>query len=184
MTSNPPADGGSPDAQAVDVGASVIGAPCLPSEENDPSFDGFSNMEINLPGNAPSGSPVCVVDHFRGLVTCPYGQDTAGQPPAGAAPCTTLGGRPVTGAVEPQCTDRRAADTVVWSCRCANWQGKTDDGDTYCSCPSGTACTQAVSPIGGEDDFSGAYCLSPRATGDGGTTCAVWCDPTSAPCDP
>jgi hypothetical protein len=167
----------------LDAAAASIGTPCLPSLETDSTFHGFSDEEINLSPVAPSGSPTCLIYYFRGLATCPYGQSATGQAPACAAPCTTIGGQPVTGAVEPQCTDRRASETVIWSCRCANEQGSTSDGDSYCACPAGTSCTQAVSSIGASgDDFAGAYCVPAAAAYNPGAACAVSCDPTSAPC--
>jgi hypothetical protein len=174
------------DAGGYDLDAGApIGSPCLPSEENSATFDGFMLPEISLASIAASGSPLCLVYHFRGLVTCPYGQSAAGQAPACAQACTTIGGQPVVGAVQPQCTNRRASEAVVWSCRCANAQGQTNDGNTYCTCPGGTTCTQAVSSIGAsENDVSGAYCLPLAAVGDGGGgfNCSASCDPTSAPC--
>jgi hypothetical protein len=178
---NADGESGAPfDASANDA-APAIGAPCIPSSEANPSFDGFTSGDIELaPIPTSSGAPTCLVDHFRGLVTCPYGQSATGQAPAGASPCITTGGQPVTGAVEPQCTDRLASAVVVWSCRCANTQGQTDDGSQYCSCPSGTACVQTITPLGAEEDFSGAYCLSPAATAQ--PSCATSCNPATAPC--
>jgi hypothetical protein len=168
---------------STDDAGLLIGTPCLPSAENSPTFDGFEGAEVNLATNVPSGQPTCVVNHFRGLVTCPYGQSATGQAPACAAPCTTLDGQPVTGTVSPQCVDRQASEVVVWSCRCANAAGQTNDGYSYCTCPASTVCAQLVSSIGAaEDDVSGAYCLSPQYLLDGGPTCAVACNPASAPC--
>lgn len=162
--------------------AAVIGTPCLPSQETHSIFDGFDPSDLSL-DQVPSGAPTCLVYHFRGLVTCPYGQNAAGQPPACASPCTTITGQPVVGQVTPQCTDRPASKVVLWSCRCANAQGATNDGDAYCTCPSSTTCTQVVSSLGAsEDDFSGAYCLPPGIIADGGAICSVSCDPTTMPC--
>jgi hypothetical protein len=177
-------DGGADASAGVDAGI-LIGTPCLPSQESSATFDGFSNEEVslNFSSTTRSGEPMCVVDHFRGLVTCPYGQSATGQPPAGASACTATGGQLVVGMVEPQCVDRPASEVVVWSCRCANFQNQTDDGYTYCTCPSNTVCTQIASPLGAsEDDFSGAYCVLPAALFDGGATCAVACSPMTAAC--
>jgi hypothetical protein len=89
----------------------------------------------------------------------------------------------VAGAVAAQCADRPASKVVLWSCRCANAQGATNDGDTYCTCPPGLTCTQAIASLGAsEDDFSGAYCLPPAAVFDASASCAASCDPTTAPC--
>ncbi len=158
-----------------------IGAPCIPENEIEPSFTGFVNEEISGAG-APSGAPVCLVYYFRGLITCPYGQSAD----AGSAvcACTTTTGKPVVGEVDPQCADRPAASTVFWSCRCANEQGGTSDGASYCTCPSSATCTQTISTIGATEngDYAGAYCLRNDALRDGGPTCARSCDPVAAPC--
>lgn len=163
--------------------ARPIGTPCVPLIESHSTFDGYSSAEISLTSPGAPGAPTCLVYHFRGLVTCPYGQNASGQAPAGASPCTTTGGQPVVGAVAPQCTDRPASKVVLWSCRCANLEGQTNDGDTYCTCPSSMTCAQAYSSIGAsEDDVSGAYCLPPAEVRDGAAICAVSCDPKTAPC--
>ncbi len=172
-------------AYALDAaaGSVLIGTPCLPSVESSSTFDGFGNDEINLAPSQVSGAPACIAYYFRGLVTCPYGQSATGQAPACASACTTAGGEPVVGAVEPQCADRPASAVVIWSCRCANEEGLSNDGDTYCTCPSGMSCTQAISSIGAsEDDFAGGYCLPPGIVRDGGSTCSVSCNPSTAPC--
>lgn len=164
--------------------AALIGSPCIPAAEGSATFDGFSYQVVSIGPIPASGEPTCLVDHFRGLVTCPYGQSATGQAPACALPCTTPSGEPVTGAVQPQCANRRAAQTVVWSCRCANAQGATNDGDAYCTCPTGTTCTQTITGIGAaEDDFSGAYCIPNAAIpGDAGITCPIACNPQTSPC--
>jgi len=175
------------DAQTDDEGdgAVVIGSPCAPTAEVQPSFDGFQKEDVELMP-VPSGSPTCLIDHFQGLVTCPYGQSASGQPPADASACTTTDGQPVTGMVLPQCMDRTASHVVVWSCRCANFEGQTDDGAQYCTCPSTTTCAQLVSSLGGEDEISGGYCIPPAALfPDGGINaiCSAVCDPTTHPCE-
>jgi hypothetical protein len=177
------ADAATVEAAAADVAAGAaagpIGSPCDPAAEIRTSFDGFSEQELS---RSASGEPTCLVYHFRGLVTCPYGQSAAGQAPAGASPCTTTGGQPVTGLVSPQCTDRRPAETVVWSCRCANFDGRTDDGDAYCACPSSMTCVPAFPGVGAEDPISGAYCVYAGVVFDGGRLCTTSCDPVAAPC--
>jgi hypothetical protein len=166
----------------------AIGSGCTNVQERDPAFSGFDLREVSVESLAghPSGAPVCLAYHFQGRVSCPYGQAGSG-PAQGAAPCTTPDGQPVTVRVAPQCLDRRAANVVVWSCRCANAMGGTEDGANYCSCPSGTTCAQAgVASIGtsqGSDDLSGAYCLPLGAESNPSATCAAQCDPALHSCD-
>ena len=97
-------------------------------------------------------------------------------------PCTTPDGMPVVGAVAPQCTNHRPSQSVVWSCLCANINGQTNDGVTYCDCPMGTSCVQTISAISGSTPLTGAYCLpSAQASADRG--CASECEPGTHPCD-
>ena len=126
-------------------------------------------------------SRLCLVNHFRGRVSCPYGQQNynSGNPPAG--PCQTPINQAVTGtgrrpadqrdAIPPvdavnkdqvpaNCSSREAANAVYCSCRCANINGQTNDGANYCTCPDGFNCTQLVSSIGPADQgLTGAYCI-------------------------
>jgi hypothetical protein len=166
------------------AGTVTIGSPCDPDQEGNASFTGFDHSEISvetLP-NGPSGAPVCLIYHFNGLVSCPYGQDAAGAGPDGGAGCATPGGTPVAGAVSPQCTDRPAASTVFWSCRCADTNGSTA-GNTYCECPSGSSCTPAITSIGTTgDNIAGSYCVPSAAAYDPTTACSAECDPTTHPC--
>lgn len=185
-----------------------IGQPCTPAVEDAQSFNGFraNEVSVELPdANADPGVLVCLVDHFRGRVSCPYGQSvdgtelpnidgaTGGAFPAGVGPCKTpqldvpvIGNSadPQTGAlVEPQCADRRAAMTVTWSCRCAAADGTTNDGATYCTCPGGTECAQLVSPIGPTtNDVSGAYCIPTGTEYQAFSACVVPCDPAVTTC--
>jgi hypothetical protein len=180
--------------QAVStVDAAPVGATCLPLAENDSTFSGFSTDEVDISTNdGQCGSGSCLVNHFRGRVSCPYGQDRAGIGPSGTPGCVTPGRCvPVSAAnVDPsqgkavaaQCTDRAAADTVYCSCRCANVDGRTDGAGSYCACPDGLSCVQLVSSIGVNDALSGAYCIKTGTEWDGGSACATSCNPATAPC--
>ncbi len=189
-----------------DPGLPAIGTPCVPSSESDPAFLGFDPGEVvaDLPyPNADPGEIVCLVNHFRGRVTCPYGQGptgaelprvagaTGGSFPNGVGPCTTPNG-PVIGDVStdpqdgaqvyPQCADRRSDKTVTWSCRCANADGKTDDGARYCSCPSGTKCSSFASPACDVDCNSQFYCVTEGMEYQAYNACTTPCDPYVTTC--
>jgi hypothetical protein len=178
--------------ESNEPGAS-IGSPCAPRGELDPAFNDYDERTVILePLSSPlrSGDLVCLTYHFRGRTTCPYGQAKDGSVPLGATPCTTPNGEPVLGgAVDPsrgrevraQCADRRPADTVFWSCRCANTAGRTDDGDTYCACPGATSC-QLVPSVLGADAMPGGYCVKNGSGYDEATACSAVCDPASLPC--
>ena len=156
-----------------------IGDPCVPAVESSATFAGFDQAEVSveLPNpDADPGAIVCLADHFRGRVSCPYGNASAA--------CATPDAGAVLAKVEPQCVDRKAADVVTWSCRCANAAGATNDGATYCGCPDGTTCTQLVVPIAPNSgpDISGAYCINAGTAYQSFSVCLQSCDPNVAPC--
>jgi len=154
-----------------------VGDPCTPEQEYDPAFSGFSEKEVNVESKSfQCLTRLCLVNHFRGRVSCPYGQDSQGAPPVGgggdggsASACVVPGsGTPIApgqpdplgNCVASQCEDRQAADAVYCSCRCANVDGKTDDGSVYCGCPENFECKQLVSSIGGTNEgLTGGYCI-------------------------
>jgi len=207
--------GSSGETATGDAGTAVaIGAACIPSQELSTTFLGFDSRDVVLDeGNVACGSGVCLVNHYQGRVTCPYGQDEAADGPFGAAPggsakcggasapsaCCTPGSdqsvlasqdvgsaTPTHSQVQPGCVDRPSAKTVTCSCRCANAAGKTDDGAQYCSCPGGFACTQVVPELTVGDPLAGAYCIANGSAYDSLTSCTggVECDPTQNDCSP
>jgi hypothetical protein len=198
--------------------ATGIGDPCIPEAEYAADFLGFSEQEVNVESKSfQCETRLCLVNHFRGRVSCPYGQnanasaaDTEmqqttpafpcdgehGAPNIQNAPCCLPGvdqpvlGDPDTGKtpgastvtasdVPANCSDRTADKAVYCSCRCANIDGKTDDGVNYCQCPSGFACTQLVTPIGaGNAGLTGAYCIKNNTDYDVAKgSCSNVCDP-------
>ena len=77
-----------------------IGDPCTPEKEYDPTFAGFVEQEVSTEGESfQCQTRLCLVNHFQGRATCPYGQDAMGQADsAGHQPCATPGiAQPVTG---------------------------------------------------------------------------------------
>ncbi|MCS6899610.1 MAG: hypothetical protein RMJ98_08050 [Myxococcales bacterium] len=144
-----------------------VGDPCIPEDEYLPRFAGFSASEVNIESRSfQCETRVCLVNHFRGRVSCPLGQDQAladkaknyaqqraqdGSvtiPGSGisseeqAQMCHIPGSSGDTAelvqvSVLPQCTTRQAKDVVYCSCRCAG----PDPDARYCDCPSGFTCT-------------------------------------------
>ncbi|MFO0643708.1 MAG: hypothetical protein U0183_31060 [Polyangiaceae bacterium] len=167
--------------------ASGVGDPCIPEQEYNEQFLGFSQKEVNVESKSfQCQTRVCLVNHFRGRVSCPYGQTAAGGGRS-SDPCVLPGtvdgkvkgvpGAPEGAAVEPQCLNRKADATVYCSCRCANSQGKTDDGANYCACPDGFACEQLVDPTGqGNEGLTGGYCIKQNTKYDPGVDCQGDCD--------
>jgi len=174
-----------------------VGDPCTPEQEYLSTFNSFNVQEVSTEAESfQCQTRLCLVNHFQGRVSCPYGQNASGMGIAPAtAGCSTPGIQtPVTGplnsagkplnsktgfTVPPQCLDRTANDTVYCSCRCADIDGN-QSGGTFCNCPSGFSCTQLVSSLSASEEqgLTGAYCIkngtaySDSATSTSATACS------------
>lgn len=143
--------------------AAGVGDPCVPHDEDNPNFSSFSAEEVFVEtGASACETQVCLINKFQGRVTCPYG--STGQfdlcPLPGTDPISADPADKVNVAVLPQLVDRREDQAVYCSCRCANADGRTDDGGEYCACPSGFSCEQLVPDIGlGGESVAGGYCV-------------------------
>jgi hypothetical protein len=185
--------------------SSGVGDPCTPEAEYDPSFLGFDVHEVNVESKSfQCQTRLCLVNHFQGRVSCPYGQDKmgAGYPTASgalAAGCQTPANQVVNGLdsngnpldmtalemVPAQCIDRSADKAVYCSCRCENAQGQTNDGSNYCSCPAGFHCGQLVAPIGASNEgLTGGYCIKDSTDYDPNDVCKSNCNPVLKDCGP
>lgn len=172
--------------------AGGVGDPCVPEQEYDKSFLGFNEQEVNVESKSfQCQTRLCLVNHFRGRVTCPKGQSRDGVAPGGKPEdaCfipdskTPIDGLDAEGnqvdpqsgkQVCPQCTDRSADKAVYCSCRCANVDGKTDDGASYCECPEGFECKQLVTSIGAQDTgLTGGYCIKSGTAYDRNNACST-----------
>ena len=61
-----------------------VGAPCIPEDEYDQDFSGFALQEVNVESRSfQCETRVCIVNHFQGRVSCPYGQE---DPEGGTTP--------------------------------------------------------------------------------------------------
>lgn len=144
-----------------------VGDPCTPEDEYQPSFSGFAAKEMNIESRSfQCETRVCLVNHFRGRVSCPLGQDAnlakkaetyaSARAKDGSVTLTTSGisapeaeqlcpipgssgekAEVVTASVSPQCASRPASKAVYCSCRCDG----PDKDARYCDCPSGFVCT-------------------------------------------
>ena len=178
-----------------------VGDPCTPEAEYNTSFLGFNFHEVSTESaDFQCFSRLCLVNHFQGRVSCPYGQDSMGNGPPPASGCEVpFIGQPITGyepgtttygdpnakaTVDPQCLDRTADNAVYCSCRCANIAGQTDDGAVYCKCPGGFACTQLVATISatGSQELTGAYCIKSGTEYNADNVCSATCSAALGNC--
>jgi len=131
-----------------------VGDPCTPEDEYQQDFSGFQLTETNVESRSfQCETRLCLVNHFQGRVSCPYGQTAAGTSDGCKLPGSA---DPVTVAVKPQLLDRRADDAVYCSCRCAG----PDPSARYCECPSGFSCSKVVPELSqGRAQLPGSYCI-------------------------
>jgi hypothetical protein len=127
--------------------AAGVGDPCVAEEEYDPSFLGFSLTEISIDDrNFQCPTRICLVNHFQGRASCPYGQNVDGTPRAPAAACTN--GTPRPDGVGVACAAQTAQ---AWGC-CAPGSGAPISGwDPTCQglvagSPYDAPCPDAGSP--------------------------------------
>lgn len=159
-----------------------IGDPCIPEDEYQQNFNGFAETEVNVESKSfQCETRVCIVNHFKGRVSCPYGQleSNLSLDPSDPKRCRVPGtngkhcldangqqvectGNPgnidaITVPVAAQLLDRTAQDTVYCSCRCKG----PDPNANYCECPSGYECSELVKELGlpGRAQLAGSYCI-------------------------
>lgn len=161
-----------------------VGDPCIPEDEYRIQVPGYAVTEVNVESRSfQCETRVCLVNHFQGRVSCPYGQDETTTeactpvrdedgnitaPPTqdctsdNGIGCRVPGtdGRNVEDRIDipvaPQLLKRSADDSVYCSCRCDG----PDDNARYCECPSGFACVELVEDLGlGSGQLAGSYCI-------------------------
>ena len=94
---------------APGCGATGVGDPCTPDEEYDPTFQGFSLSDVSVESKSyVCLTRLCLVNHFQGRVTCPYGQTGVFCCPGGVCPT------PLTAAT-PAAT-LSTSTPPVWTC--------------------------------------------------------------------
>jgi hypothetical protein len=159
-----------------------VGDPCTPEDEYQQGFNGYGVTEVNIESKSfQCETRVCIVNHFEGRVSCPYGQseeDLATEGPTSPRRCRVPGTSgehcvdadqntvpcgpgttnidEITVPVTSQRVARNAQDTVYCSCRCKG----PDTSARYCECPSGYQCQELVRELGlGESQLAGSYCI-------------------------
>lgn len=143
--------------------AGGVGDPCIPEDEYVDTFSAYSAQEVNIESRSfQCESRVCLVNHFQGRVSCPYGQTDTSLPGDNDAACRIPGTKneAIKVTVAPQIQSRQTDDAVYCSCRCANADGQTNDGKHYCGCPGGFHCAQLIDDLKiGSSQLAGGYCV-------------------------
>ena len=156
-----------------------MGDPCTPEQEYDTTFMGFDEKEVNVESKSfQCRTRLCLVNHFRGRVSCPYGQDQSGNPPPGGTPpvtaCTIPGTKTLitgakactTGAGQSCNTDADCNPSTPGSCDFVDTRNKeliqpqcldrSANDSVYCSCRC--ADINGQKPSNGE-----TFCTCPDA---------------------
>jgi hypothetical protein len=139
-------------ALAMGCNEGGVGDPCIPEDEYQIDFAGYSEKEVNVESRSfQCETRVCLVNKFRGRVSCKYG----------GTDCKTPDGREdVTVAVAAQLSERRPIDAVYCSCRCAGIGGAKDDNSPFCECPEGFRCEDLIKDFDlGNKQLAGGYCV-------------------------
>lgn len=171
-------------SQSGDATLAAVGSACLPPDELTPDFAGYDAQELNVvaaPAVPACGAQgVCLVNHFQGRTSCPYGQTSSDLtlpaddpnrcrvPNADGSPSAA----PVASAVLPELVSRQATEVVYCSCQCA---GMPLFGSALCTCPTGMDC---VGLVAGPIDTA-SYCVKPGTTYAPSDRQSAACDKTS-----
>ena len=71
---------------AVGCQSGGIGDPCTPEDEYQQYFSGYEVTEVNIESKSfQCETRLCLVNHFQGRVSCPYGQTDAQAKTGGVA---------------------------------------------------------------------------------------------------
>jgi hypothetical protein len=143
-----------------------VGDPCTPEDEYQQYFSGYSIAEVNIESRSfQCETRLCLVNHFQGRVTCPYGQSaemangstTAQEFEYCHIPGTNDPAQRIKVEVKKQLHLRRPENAVYCSCRCNG----PDPNARYCKCPTGFQCVELLSSIDrlGSKELSGSYCI-------------------------
>ena len=165
-----------------------VGDPCTPEDEYQKTFAGYAVTEANIESRSfQCETRLCLVNHFQGRVSCPYGQSgvSAGTQTSTTEtdychiPGTADKNSRINVDVLPQLTGRRADDAVYCSCRCDG----PDPNARYCKCPSGYTCTELLKDIGlGSSELAGSYCIKEGTAYSASTALSARCDPKKQDC--
>lgn len=155
-----------------------VGDPCIPEDEYRQNFNGYQMTEVNVESKSfQCETRVCIVNHFQGRVSCPYGQSqeaiatgTGHLTPDAPARCRvpgTDGSHCVQGTNVLSCKDNEPNSNTVNideitvpvdsqavyrnaqdTVYCSCRCKGPDPTARYCECPSGYQCEELVRELG------------------------------------
>lgn len=164
-----------------------IGDPCIPEAEYAPDFLGFDQEEVNVESKSfQCETRLCLVNHFRGRVSCPYGQnpsasqanansavmnpptfacDGHGAPSGKNTPCC-LPGVEQTVVSDTDCPPPPAESDAAYAACLASAPGKAKASPVQPNCYDRTAdkavyCSCRCENINGKTDDGAVYCQCP-----------------------
>jgi len=166
-----------------------VGDPCIPEDEYKQTFNGYQVSEVNVESKSfQCETRVCIVNHFQGRVSCPYGQlqsivdpGATHQPPDAPARCrvpgtdgkhcldtNAPGGKPAAcgpttynvDEVTVPVDSQRVERNAQDTVYCSCRCKGPDATARYCECPSGYECSELVRELGlGAAQLAGSYCI-------------------------
>ena len=167
-----------------------VGDPCTPEDEYRQSFNGYAMTEVNVESKSfQCETRVCIVNHFQGRVSCPYGQTedildsgSTPKPPTDSARCRIPGTNgkhclDQSGTKSVDCAEAGAGmniDEITVPVQsqliyrnaqdtvyCSCRCAGPDPAAKYCECPSGYVCQELVRELGlpGKAELAGSYCV-------------------------
>jgi hypothetical protein len=148
--------------------ASPLGSVCVAELEEEPDFNGFRLGEVTVSEQDSCESGLCLVAHFQGRVSCPYGQ-----PQDDLSQCfLPWSDATVTVEVPAQLLARPPSLASTCSCRCAG-----PGPGPFCDCAADQECVDLIPDLGlpNSERLVGSYCAL-RGSLDG------WHDADRAPC--
>ncbi len=166
-----------PPNPSSEVGA--LGDQCLLGDEWNPSFSGTDEDEVVIEETKRCETGICLRNHFRGLVNCPYGQ-TPEAIASGEPQCFVPGTNvPVQHPVRQQLASRPPDIGSICSCRC--------DGPgpgPYCTCADDMECAHLLDALGFPTDaqYAGSYCIPRGSAFDDGAIAGPSCSTPEANC--
>jgi len=157
--------------------SSHVGDPCTPEQEYDPSFLGFAETEVSVASKSfQCQTRLCLVNHFQGRVSCPYGQQQNGQPIAPTLACAK-GVVPRPDGVGSACNGQTAQD---WGCCAPGTNAPISGWDPTCQgllagSPYDSPCSASNTSASAQACNSGVLGQDSCRTADTAVYCSCRC---------